>query len=40
MPETFVIYAYVVPKPDVAVKAVDWLEEVAEFIETEDYSVE
>lgn len=37
MPETFVIYAYVVPKPEV--RAVDWLEEVAEFIETEAYSV-
>ena len=39
MPETFVIYAYVVPKPDMPIKSVDWLEEVAEFIETEAYSV-
>lgn len=34
MPETVVIY--VVPKPEV--RAVEWLEEVAEFIETEAYS--
>jgi hypothetical protein len=41
MPETFVLYACCVMKPDAEVEArrIEWLEEIEGFIETEAYSV-
>jgi hypothetical protein len=42
MPETFVLYAAMVPKPDAVepeVRAIDWLEDVVDFIDTEAYAL-
>lgn len=40
MPETFVLYATMVPKPvEPEPRAIDWLEDVSDYIDTEAYAL-
>ncbi len=42
MPETFVLYAYSVPKPDVVIepeaRCIEWMDDLDGFIDTEAFA--